>query len=342
MNETQRNKFKAIPMDNFNILTVMKYLKSGEDILNVMSIKKAFREVNELIHENPVNLETPYAKKLFEHVQTVIVYDIKTLEKYYKEIINRKTGKTSYFDVDKNEDIIIENELNEEEQKQLNKLSTEGDLLNISMYNIGSLMIKEFPFIQDIKLNFDRNHTEHLYLNEFLKKNNPIETRIQIIRHENPQILIVPVEWQIIPKESFSYLNMQQIIFNTKLKIIRDNAFTGCRSLLSITIPENVMYLGRGVFSWSSLKEVKFAPKSKLQYIGEFCFAGTEIEKIIIPESCETIKYEAFWDCQYLREVTLPTHMLYLDESTFNECRLNWIKNLPINMIQKVKSVHYL
>ena len=342
MSESLRSEFKAVPMDNFHILTVMKYLKSGEDVLNVMSVKKAFREVNERMHENPVNIETPYAKKLFEHVQTVVVYDIKTLEKYYKEIIERKTGKTSYFDVDKNEDVVIENELSEKEQRQLNKLSTEGDLVNVSMYSIGSLMIKEFPAIHDIKLRFDRNPTEHLYLNEFLKKNDPVETQIQAIRHENPPILTVPVEWQVIPKESFSYLDMQQIVFNTNLKIIRDNAFTGCRSLQSVTIPASVMYLGRGVFSWSSLTVVKFAPGSQLQYIGEFCFAGTEIDEIVIPESCETIKYEAFWGCQYLREVTLPTHMLYLDESAFYECRLNWIKNLPINMRQKVKSVRYL
>ena len=228
MNESQKSKFKAEPMDKFNILTIMKYLKSGEDILNVMSIKKAFREVNERMRENPISLETPYAKKLFEHVQTVVIYDVKTLENYYKEIINRKTGKKSYFDIDKNEDIIIENEINEKEQKQLNKLNTESDLLNISMYSIGSLMIKEFPSIQDIKLNFDRNHIEHLYLNEFLKKNNPIETQIQVIRHENPRILIIPIEWQIIPKESFSYLDIQEIIFNNNLKIIRDNIFWNC------------------------------------------------------------------------------------------------------------------
>lgn len=237
---------------------------------------------------------------------------------------------------------MIENELSEKEQRQLIKLSTEGDLVNVSMYSIGSLMIKEFPSIEDIKLSFDRSHTEHLYLNELIKKNDPVETQIQAIRHENPRILNVPVEWQVIPKDSFSYLDMQQIVFNNNLKIIRDNAFTGCHLLQSVTIPASVMYLGRGVFSWSALEVVKFAPGSQLQYIGEFCFAGTDIDEIIIPESCETIKYEAFWGCQYLREVTLPTHMLYLDESAFYECRLNWIRNLPINMRQKVKSVRYL
>ena len=62
-----------------------------------------------------------------------------------------------------------------------------------------------------------------------------------------------------------------------------------------------------GIATGSRLKEVVFSKNSKLTAIPEYCFHGTAVESIEIPEGVKTIGYMAFYDCVALKSVKLPS-----------------------------------
>ncbi len=122
------------------------------------------------------------------------------------------------------------------------------------------------------------------------------------------------------------------------VKTIDDYAFSNCKRLTDITIPECVDYIGEGAFSnCTSLTDITI-PKN-VEKIGDDSFSGctslksviiqdgvkkigdlsfedcTNLSKIVIPESIIEIGYFAFSGCDNLTDITLPDH--------FSECDLN-------------------
>ncbi len=50
-------------------------------------------------------------------------------------------------------------------------------------------------------------------------------------------------------------------------------------------------------------------------------FIGNHLASIILPNSLETIGYQAFWNSAYLTEITLPPNYTDYDSSSFNRCQ---------------------
>ena len=71
----------------------------------------------------------------------------------------------------------------------------------------------------------------------------------------------------------------------SSVKIIGNNAFSGCSSLVDVVIPESVTYIGSFSFSGClSLKQLKIP--SSVSEIGELAFKGcNSLDKIEIPPS---------------------------------------------------------
>ena len=122
-------------------------------------------------------------------------------------------------------------------------------------------------------------------------------------------------------------------------------AFTKCWQLKKITFPETLERIERGAFQDTALKSVRIPGKVKsimpyafyncrdlkeviidqpwntenrdwsgLAMIGEGAFAGDkELVKISIPEGYQAIGGNAFSECWFLNEITLPSTMKYLD-----------------------------
>lgn len=55
--------------------------------------------------------------------------------------------------------------------------------------------------------------------------------------------------------------------------------------------------------------------------IREFQYAGTEIERLIIPENVEGIEAFAFYNCKKLKEVSIPESVQYIGEGAFKGCK---------------------
>ena len=73
-----------------------------------------------------------------------------------------------------------------------------------------------------------------------------------------------------------------------------------------VVVPACVEQLGDGAFCGrKALRAVVFAPKSRLQRIGERCFLGSGLEEIETPKRLREIGAEAFRSCGALRRVSL-------------------------------------
>lgn len=95
------------------------------------------------------------------------------------------------------------------------------------------------------------------------------------------------------------------------------NAFTGCTSLETVSIPENVISVG-GFRDCISLRQIELGCTEK---IGYEAFAGcTSLESIVFPASVKEIESAAFYKSG-LKEVILPERLQTIADGLFYECR---------------------
>lgn len=57
-----------------------------------------------------------------------------------------------------------------------------------------------------------------------------------------------------------------------------------------------------------------------IKTIGRACFAGTNVEEVVLPEGIETIDSDAFNFCTKLRKINFPETLKVIDHGAFNGC----------------------
>lgn len=97
-------------------------------------------------------------------------------------------------------------------------------------------------------------------------------------------------------------------------------AFSGCRSLDSITIPSSVTSLGYNCFSGcSSLRDITIP--SSVTSLGGGCFENCKyLKKITIPSSVRSLGDNCFLFCSLLTEIQIPSSVTSLGNSCFKGC----------------------
>jgi BspA type Leucine rich repeat region (6 copies) len=86
--------------------------------------------------------------------------------------------------------------------------------------------------------------------------------------------------------------------------VIGDSAFTRCRALRRVRLPNSVTKIGTGVFrDCTSLEGIEIPPGVTVIEDMTFCTCKS-LESIHIPANVEEIKYKAFYECESLRSVT--------------------------------------
>ena len=103
---------------------------------------------------------------------------------------------------------------------------------------------------------------------------------------------------------------------------IADSAFYGQDTLVSISLPSTIQYIGNSAFNGcTNLKDVSINLMESLQTIGEKAFYGcTALNSIVIPEDIQSIGNGAFMECTGLTSVTLPTGLKIIPNDCFRHC----------------------
>ena len=110
------------------------------------------------------------------------------------------------------------------------------------------------------------------------------------------------------------------IAINGATKLIYIDAFYGCTSLTSITIPDSVTSTGyRAFYNCTSLTSITI-PES-VTSIEVYTFDGcTSLTSVTIPDSVTSIGSSAFYNCNSLTSITIPDSVTSIGNSAFYNC----------------------
>lgn len=101
---------------------------------------------------------------------------------------------------------------------------------------------------------------------------------------------------------------------------ISSGAFSSCKDLVSLTMPDDIISIGDVAFRYCTKLSSVTLP-SKLTTISHYAFDGcTSLASIAIPENVTFIEEGAFQDCASLTSVTLSNGVYSIGNYAFNGC----------------------
>ena len=140
-------------------------------------------------------------------------------------------------------------------------------------------------------------------------------------KYQDAKNITIPSGLKVIRKEAFSGCrSLTSVTIPDSVTSIGDSAFSGCSSLTSVTIPDSVTSIGNGAFSHcSSLKNVVIP--DGVTEIGNWAFSAcSSLTSVTIPNSVTSIGTGAFSGCSSLTSVTIPNSVTSIENSTFSGC----------------------
>jgi len=101
---------------------------------------------------------------------------------------------------------------------------------------------------------------------------------------------------------------------------IGSGAFYGCKSLISVSIPESVKQIGEKAFTYCN-KMTTVSLSNGILNIGDYAFSGCKrLSSINIPNSVTSIGDFAFYECSGLTSITLGNSVTHIGSSAFVRC----------------------
>lgn len=117
---------------------------------------------------------------------------------------------------------------------------------------------------------------------------------------------------------------------------IAEEAFCKVNTLVSITIPDTIRFIGSSAFSAdgkSALREVhisslaawckidfKFSQANPLWYAGHLFLGGEEVTRLVIPDGVEYIQSFSFAGLKGITEVVVPSSVSWIGARAFSNC----------------------
>ena len=157
-----------------------------------------------------------------------------------------------------------------------------------------------------------------------------------------------------IGSRAFHSSGIKSVSFGGSLKTVGDEAFYSV-PLKTIDFPASVTYIGKGVLGSCldletitvddsnryycddgialfddgferilqfplALEAKSYTLPSQVRIIGGKAFEGCRLEDVVIPSGLQTIEYDAFKNCEYIREMSLPDGVTSIGDGAFCGC----------------------
>ena len=105
------------------------------------------------------------------------------------------------------------------------------------------------------------------------------------------------------------------------LTVLPEGMFMGCRKLKKIEIPATVTAISSSAFEdCEALSALGFAKKAALQSIGDNAFKYTGLRKATLPAGLVSIGEDAFFGCEKLASVVIPSSVESIGMRAFDGC----------------------
>ncbi len=127
-----------------------------------------------------------------------------------------------------------------------------------------------------------------------------------------------------IGEKAFKNATISEVILPKSIIAILSEAFSGCKNLKHIDLPDTLEYLDKMCFSRSGLTGIAFP--NALKVVPSFCCDGcSELETISFGGQIKTIDYSAFGSCKNIRAVSLPESLSEIGTKAFAETSITTI-----------------
>lgn len=113
-------------------------------------------------------------------------------------------------------------------------------------------------------------------------------------------------------------LALEEIILPDSVRGVSQEAFSACRNLNYVALPDSIVRMEKDVFS--SWGEEDIHVPEKLRVIQEAAFSGLPVTSLQIPDSVEVIQCFAFNGCGNLKDIYIPETVKLIEENVFYEC----------------------
>jgi ABC-type sugar transport system ATPase subunit len=114
---------------------------------------------------------------------------------------------------------------------------------------------------------------------------------------------------------------LKKVKLPSSLRVIGEQAFSGCNSLDSVVIPRDVTVISLHAFSCcDSLKRIEL-PLTIASIEGWAFWWCSSLERITIPAGTKSIGTMAFARCEKLSSVSLPYGLMKIGDRAFNRCK---------------------
>ncbi len=114
--------------------------------------------------------------------------------------------------------------------------------------------------------------------------------------------------------------SVKEVVIESGVTSIGDDAFAGCSSLTNVTIPDSVTSIGNGAFDGCRSLTSIMIPDG-VTSIGDQAFKScSSLTSITIPEGVTSIGNYAFANCSSLTSITIPDGVTSIGDAAFSYC----------------------
>lgn len=135
--------------------------------------------------------------------------------------------------------------------------------------------------------------------------------------------VIVPKEIEGQPvisigENAFKNASFSELILPGSLKAILEKSFQGCKNLKHIDLPEGLEYLGKYCFSGTGLESLRIPDSVKVIPAG--CFSDSKfLNTIVLGNNTRELGYSAFRGCTNLNQLSLPETVKTISAECFSD-----------------------